>query len=44
MNMQKLLLASAVFVILAIVGPLSSRVDADDTAIAQAWINKVHSD
>jgi steroid delta-isomerase-like uncharacterized protein len=43
MNMQKLLLASAVFVILAIVGPLSSRVDADDTAIAQAWIDAWNS-
>jgi steroid delta-isomerase-like uncharacterized protein len=43
MNMQKLLVASSVLAILAIVGPLSSRVDADDTAIAQAWIDAWNS-
>jgi steroid delta-isomerase-like uncharacterized protein len=43
MNMQKLLLAGSVIAILAIVGPLSSRVDADDTAIAQAWIDAWNS-
>jgi hypothetical protein len=31
MNMQKLLVASSVFAILALVGPLSFRADADDT-------------
>jgi steroid delta-isomerase-like uncharacterized protein len=43
MNMQKLLLASSVLAILAVFGPLSSRVDADDTAIAHAWIDAWNS-
>jgi steroid delta-isomerase-like uncharacterized protein len=43
MNMQKLLVASSVFAILALVGPLSFRADADDTAVAQAWIEAWNS-
>ena len=51
MNMKKLLGASPVLllgaspvlVILAILGPLSSRAKADHTAVAQAWINAWNS-
>lgn len=43
MSVKKLLGASSVVVILAIVGPLSSRAEADNTAVAQAWIDAWNS-
>jgi steroid delta-isomerase-like uncharacterized protein len=43
MNIRKLLVTTPVLVILAIVGPLSSRAAADNTAVAQAWIDAWNS-
>jgi steroid delta-isomerase-like uncharacterized protein len=43
MNIKKVLLTSSVLVILAIVGPLSSKVGADNVAVAQAWIDAWNS-
>jgi steroid delta-isomerase-like uncharacterized protein len=43
MNIKKLLVTTPVLVILAIVGPLSSRAAADNTAVAQAWIDAWNS-
>src|SRR5262245_23631319 len=43
MNIKKLLVASPVLVILAFVGPLTSRAEADNAAVAQAWIDAWNS-
>ena len=43
MNTKRSLVASPVLAILAIVGPLSSRAKADNTDVAQAWMDAWNS-
>ena len=43
MKIKKLVVASPILVILAIVGLLNSRAEADNTAVAQAWIDAWNS-